>query len=620
VVSLVWIVGMVLALQGWKSRDLTFDLLPYVDSAHEFLATWSLPDRGTLTSYASYAPPGISWLILPGVYLFDDPRLYEYVGSSALYLGTLIGIFAVAKMFFGVECAALSVLLYGLSELGLFYSRSLWPRGHPFFYVWFVYWVAKWVTTPRSGYLAAAIFTWAAGMYVFMEVAPAIFVLPLVWLFYRPPISLKPVLVASICTIVLWFPYLRLEANRGFVDLKSQVLRQDLLGDDFRRSWCDPTLALVSSDVNAGQASASQAPASKFSGTFHLLTGNFSVHTHAMRLALLLLIVGTCMLILATGTRTNTPEPFTKDALWNFWLGPFAICIILAGAVANEWTIARFGTIDGVLESPTILKIRVFQSGLFLIGLLLIFRNTVFGLLIHAKNAFALLGNLRSNLQLFLERSGMDITRLRHGPDARLLVLSLAIPWLTLLVAVEDASHLERFWWLWPMQVIILAAAATSLRPTLRLPRIAGFALAASLIGLIVVPQVSDGVNAVKNGWSGSDSDDFRTADYLARQIAPRKEVALGYQTFIWRFMAQYNVVDPRYKIGADFDLLFRDLHGVSNIDRCAEGVSPNDEFRIIQSTPPWTDPVGKGYVEVPEDKNFQFLEQIGSYRIYKRL
>ena len=83
--------------------------------------------------------------------------------------------------------------------------------------------------------------------------------------------------------------------------------------------------------------------------------------------------------------------------------------------------------------------------------------------------------------------------------------------------------------------------------------------------------------------------------------------------------MAQYNVVDARYKIGADFDLLFRDVHGVSNVDRCAEGVSPNDEFRIIQSTPPWTDPTGRGYIEVPED-NYQFMEEIGSYRIYKRL
>ena len=47
-VHLVATVGMLLALQGWKSRLVNFDLVPHVMSAHDFLRHGQLPDRGCL--------------------------------------------------------------------------------------------------------------------------------------------------------------------------------------------------------------------------------------------------------------------------------------------------------------------------------------------------------------------------------------------------------------------------------------------------------------------------------------------------------------------------------------------------------------------------------------------
>ncbi len=77
--------------------------------------------------------------MVPGMLFFDDPRLYESVGSAGLYFGTLIGVFLLARTCFGLRCAYLSVLLYGLSRNGLFFAGSLWSIGHPFFYVWMIY-------------------------------------------------------------------------------------------------------------------------------------------------------------------------------------------------------------------------------------------------------------------------------------------------------------------------------------------------------------------------------------------------------------------------------------------------------------------------------------------------
>src|SRR5262249_50095074 len=171
VVLVVRSIGTTLAFQRWKSRIQGGDFLLYIDSAHELITNGRLPDRGTLTSFASYAPPGTAWLMVPGVLLFTDPRLYEYPGSTILYFGTLVGIFLLARAYFGVGCALLAVVIYGLSFLGLGNASGLWPRGHPFFYVWMVYWTTRWVMSRKTTYLAAAIVTWAAGMYVFMEIA-----------------------------------------------------------------------------------------------------------------------------------------------------------------------------------------------------------------------------------------------------------------------------------------------------------------------------------------------------------------------------------------------------------------------------------------------------------------
>src|SRR4030095_1433486 len=93
------IVGIALALQGWRSRIPFIDLLVAIDSADELAAGQRIPDRGALSSYTSYNPPGPAWLIAPGLLLFDDPRLLQYVGSITLYLGTLFGIFLLARFY-----------------------------------------------------------------------------------------------------------------------------------------------------------------------------------------------------------------------------------------------------------------------------------------------------------------------------------------------------------------------------------------------------------------------------------------------------------------------------------------------------------------------------------------
>jgi hypothetical protein len=244
VICLVSAIGIALGLQGWNSRGMNFDHLNFIEGAHDLLSTGALPDRGDVSSYGSFATPGTAWLMIPGMLLFADPRLFEIVGSAFLFVGTLLGLFLLARMCFGVWCASLAVLLYGLSRNGLFYAGSLWSIGHPVFYVWMVYFCIRWVLRNDSNYLAAAIVTWAVGMYVDMVIAPALFILPAVWLFYRPPVRIRPMLIAGVLVLAVWYPYVQFQMSRDFADLRSMVLRQRIWPDNYKNSWCVPTLVL----------------------------------------------------------------------------------------------------------------------------------------------------------------------------------------------------------------------------------------------------------------------------------------------------------------------------------------------------------------------------------------
>ncbi|MGH2368903.1 MAG: hypothetical protein ACRDI2_11955 [Chloroflexota bacterium] len=225
-------------------------MLPYYWAVDELLSRGRIPASGTLTGFASYAPPGIAWLLLPGAWAVDDPRLSEYVGATLLSVGTLVGVYCVGRIF-GPWCAVLSVIVYGLSEVGLFFAWSLWPRAHPFFAIWTAYALHRWVQRREPQALALALLFWAVGMYAFLELAPMILVPLLLWLWYRPPVRLRPLVLVAIAVLVLWSPYLRFEASRGFLDLISQVGRQSILPADFRSAYCEPPIAIQRLEVAA---------------------------------------------------------------------------------------------------------------------------------------------------------------------------------------------------------------------------------------------------------------------------------------------------------------------------------------------------------------------------------
>ena len=504
--------------------------------------------------------------MLPGVSFAADPRLFEYIGGTILYLGTLVGVFLLARLFFGISCASLAVVLYGLSELGLYFAGSLWPKGHPFFYVWMLYFASQWVNRSNSRYLTAAIVTWAAGMYVHMELAPAFLILPALWFFYHPPIKSGPLVVGIALVLLIWFPYLRFEHSRGFSDVRSQLFWQDYLSTDYKRSFCNPALVMQSwkKSIPTRNSDLQEPLYSTYYARF-----------------------------LNTETKESSPGFET-------------------GLLGNFGRALRVPGVNVMLLSFTLIS-------LILLGSIEYFRR-------------------KSVLERPCSKIAYPFTVLSHTRDSALIsgagmmVLFLLVPWALLLYSSAKTEYLvaTRFWWLWPSQVIVLAALFTFVPKNFSVPR------AIILIGqigiiLLVVgnPLLLSRVVALsETGWSGVNSDEKKVVDYIAGQSLSENgtRVSVGYQTLFYGWMPRQNVLDPRIKVGLEFDLLFKFLHGVTNIDRCAEGISPNDEYRVVQSAPSATmaypfahDHPPKMRFEVPSDDSFYLLKKFGPYLVLRR-
>jgi hypothetical protein len=125
-----------------------------------------------------------------------------------------------------------------------------------------------------------------------------------------------------------------------------------------------------------------------------------------------------------------------------------------------------------------------------------------------------------------------------------------------------------------------------------------------------------------QGGWAGTDAEEVQVVDsagaYLRAQ--GKDHVAIGYETFVYPFMARYHAIDPHYKVGAEFDLLFSYRYGIVNLNQCGEGVSSADDVRIVQQRPQDVPGAPDQYFPVQRDPSFRSLGRVGSYEILTRI
>ncbi|HLO17853.1 MAG TPA: hypothetical protein VK206_23690, partial [Anaerolineales bacterium] len=469
-------------------------------------------------------------------------------------------------------------------------------------------------------YLAIASAIWGVGMNVDMALLPAIFILPALWLVYRPPVHLKSLFIAIGFVLIVWSPYLRFEVGRGLTDIRSQVFLQNIFPANFRDTWCDRSIPLrelgsTSNPVPLGFAEPQtyQGPnpvraalvlTKEISGK---LIYNFqdAASYAAIRIAFLVAVLGSIILLNVTGYIPETNEIPWVEPFWKDWTTRLALGLILIGVLTNEFIIVHILGIQGGLDFSTIVRLRTIEKLLSLGG----------ACILAGKWTTTLIDRL-------LRRAGIQIQSREHANQMRVLVLSLAIPWFILLLVAEPGKP-ERFWWLWPLQAIFLAAFILWIMPRLRIPRpLIYLTLIMTLMIIWWNPFLLNRLNAWRQtGWAGTDAPAVQAVNYVASDIEAegKTQAAIGYHVFIYQFMAAYNITNPEYKAGMDFDLLFKYPHGITNTDQCAEGFLPSDKYLIVQTQPQDGQGTPRLYFDVPLDANFRLMRQFGTYQVFKR-
>ena len=559
-------VSMLLTMQGWQSRVPAFHLLTYDYTARAFLETGAIPSHGAPGAMGPSHLPGTAWLMMPGIVLLGDPRLSDRRHGAPPRRGA------------GGESSswahATSVGPWGSpARCSTDYRPTvvpcglLWPNGRRTSSS-----CSSCSSTPGS--IGAVLDPRRRARRAHARVVRRPRARPCLSCLWSGSStghrSARSLLVAAAIVGVTWSPYLLLQVERGFADLRSRLLLQDIVPADYRSAWCGPERQI--SDVlgpqsrgrlgrvrRTGRRGDRRRHGSRGPGVIELRHGSLGLAA-ALGALLGLATAATVLTLQHLGSRrhkSGAPAHASlqchRDRSRRSRLDP---------ASAGDRGRGHPGDRGSGFRSQS--RPRAGDLG----------RS-------DRRAAVARVGG----------RSCVRTGR-HHHPDPRaraarrVLVLSLLVPWLIVVIVAEPGKP-ERFWWLWPLRVLFLAALAFDLLPRLAPRWIASLVAVALAAFILVNPMTVQRLDSwARTGWAGNDAPEVQVVDAIGSVAAAsgRDRVAVGYETFVYWFMAAYHITDPTYKVGAEFDLLLADRHGVVNTNACAEGLSPADEFRVVQT------------------------------------
>ncbi len=619
--------GVLLAQIGWQWKMPTYDHLNNIYDSIAFLNDGAIPVKGNVTSKGSFSPPGNTWLYIPGVAFLKNVSLYESFGSGLLYIGSILGLFLTASRYGGNLSGLFASVIFAFSKSGHFFADSLLAIGNPFFTIWMLYFICRWVDERDGKFLAGAFFMWGLGMYVFLTIAPAIFIFPVLWFVFRAPVRFSSLAAAAGALLIIWLPYLTFDYEHGFSNILSQVSQTNIVPDNFERTWNDPSLRsffekqtggldLAGKDAEIPIDSISIAfklfaikAAGKISNVGVALTHNFKITTGNLIVnyiieVILAIVVIVSILASFKDKYFDLVNGLSKRMAILFSRNGALIAgasLISASAVSNEYFLRILISKDNYLWPNEISIIRQFQLVLFVIGVAVLFNK-----------------KLQSSLKTILEKCDINQDA-RTRLFLRVVSISYLVP-LILLIFLAEPGTPRRFEWLWPFQSLILSVFAIHSLPSL-LPGAAWrrAALSAILLLLLWRPLFDGASSFMLNGFSGKPRFIVQALESISDTLRKEKrtETTLGYHIPFSGYQASFNIIDPRYKVGAVYDLILSSKFGITNLDKSAEGFMPGDEFRIVG-----TKPKGKSmrsYSPLP-DGGYRQIGSFGPFLVLRRL
>jgi hypothetical protein len=606
------IIALLFATVGILScRDSTpcMDNVRDAENAYRLIHDGNMPLHGSVGGCFALNPPGIAFGYVLGFLVAPhDPGLAERIGAAAMFFGTLIGLCFWLERRAGFLATLLAMAIFAIGSDGVFFATSLWPRSNPFFFVWMLYALTRWIESNDGRYLAAALFFYAAGLYWFMEMAPAIFVIPVLYLAYKPAINLRWLGIAAVASVVVWSPYLAFEAGRNFSDVKSLATQK-----------APSNLPDVASIYGRGNKPIDASESERFRNGASITSGETDIgvdrwfETPEW---------GTVWF--QTGERWLLGEP--GYVFYSGKLGGWTFQSATSGRIVLQ---GRKGWEKGAhtVPFPTMRKFMGTETSQIVAYRAVHFSPfanfasgnnvTLWALQVLVTLAAMAYALRKSDLgmsvaSVFHARRAQDRSDVIPGSNRVLWSVLFAGTFVPIVAQTLLIPHGElftsgrRFWWLWAAEAATIACALSAIRIRGR-----AVILPAGLAATILFacnPRLKDAAEQAflpsstiaTTGKHAEDVDEVaydpvndapcrggcsrEAIDELARILKSegRESARIGYDMNFYPWQMETRLVDGKSKCFAEWDLTLEIRHGIRNSDTSAEGLSVDDEFVIF--------------------------------------
>ncbi|MGA2112260.1 MAG: hypothetical protein ABSG98_08945 [Anaerolineales bacterium] len=595
------------------------DSLPYYEDAWQLLKHGQLATYGNATSFHTLNPPGLVYFYALGAILESDPRLWELPGLLALLVFELLFLYLIVRRVFGRPLALAAVAVTGISLLG---NPGYWGSGHPAFILATLYFLLRWVKNRSAFALAIAVVIGAFGLYTYMGMLPFFLVIPILWIAYRPPISIKLLAPAFIISVLIWLPFLRFEFTRDFVDLRSMVFRETSAEmqavEPVQEPRCYTSVAGLSDTLDGsyidrgvpeGEALPIVYPGKgliastryQLCVTFVNLDRNFDTDYFSLGLnqplnsAIWLLFVSGLVLMLAAASARWRVFARWLSGLWaiKWWY-------IAAGCLLGS--ILLWGVLNPGLMGLIRAKLNIDRQWLGVVKQMRSFAPLVWPALLWGTYAG--------------KRWAADRTE-----GIGVVGLGLAVPWPILLVLTVTNSE-KRFWWLWPLELLAVLISVEAVGKIVFPHWTKGSVALLAGAFLLMLPLSYWRPRLISwslGGYAGESTGRLETADFIGSraQETGNTSISIGYDVAEpdWSVAYAENHQESFLK-GAWIDFLLLSRHGVVDLDQSTQRMSDKDDFRVYEpSNGVWTNSSA-----VPDWPGFSLVAQFDSYDVYERV
>jgi hypothetical protein len=594
--------------RGWRSTPLgNADMLVYYLGAESMLHEGTVMEKGDLSSYQSYPPPGMVYLVLPAVALLKDPRLFSLPGDLLVNISSMVFLYLIFRQCAGRGLALAICVVYGFSRLVF---MGIWPIGHPVYVLGMLWFLMQWVRKRSAGWLFGALVIGAFGLYVDLAILPFLFVFPALWILFRPPLRPIPILLACAIGLFIWIPYLHFETSRGFADLKSIFFLKPVPGSG-EATHQTPTYCYA---VLPGEMDSINETYIPYLGTGQGMDRVVFSEPGWEKYLQICRVLGNLDRNF-DGGYFLTSNPVVAAGLWFLFLtGMFQSVGMALLGLEGKWDF--LGRLRRM--TPKILL------GICLVGSLTLFvimnpdllgKISADGKL--AQPARLVVEQLKYFAPLIFSACILGLYIGLRAPKRDLQdIAPLLIVWIPclILVFVAEVTRSERFFWIWPLQVAVLVFAVFQIigqfSKKVRWKFVAVLALATLVFPLsFYLPAIRDWVNY---GFSGENNPQVQVVDFIHKDMnaAGTSNASIGYG-FFPTHSAPAQPEDTRMRYGSWFDLLLETRWGIHNLNHDPAGMDNGDTWRILELESP------SGIVPSPW-KGFTPVAVFGPFVVYR--